>query len=196
MAWWRDTVLSQISDVISDVSGQLPEFSVRTAIRVLSVLGITGSALVRLDVDSYVQHEEPIAKDGLLANIGPNGTRASGAFVSPRGLSSFPPTIDSCVQPGVVVASPSTVNPNYYYSWRRDSALVFKTLIDQYTSGQDNTLGPLIDDYVAAEAEFQQVSNPSGSLQTGGLGEPKFYVNITAFEDGWGRPQRGESFFF
>jgi glucoamylase len=95
----------------------------------------------------------------------------------------------------VVVASPSTVNPNYYYSWRRDSALVFKTLIDQYTSGQDDTLGPLIDDYIAAEAKYQQVPNPSGSELTGGLGEPKFYVNITAFEGPWGRPQRGEFFF-
>jgi glucoamylase len=32
---------------------------------------------------------------------------------------------------GVVIASPSASNPNYLYTWVRDSSLVFKSLIDQ-----------------------------------------------------------------
>jgi hypothetical protein len=88
MAWWStlsaDPVLSHISDAISHVSAQLSHFNVHTVIRVLSVLGVTRSALVRYDVDSYIQNEELIAKAGLLANIGPNGSRAPGAFVSPH----------------------------------------------------------------------------------------------------------------
>jgi len=65
-------------------------------------------------------------------------------------------------QAGVVIASPSTANPNYLYSWIRDSSLVFKVIIDQYTTGQDSSFGNLIDDFVIAEARFQQIPNPSG----------------------------------
>ncbi|KAF7799714.1 hypothetical protein EIP86_010956 [Pleurotus ostreatoroseus] len=122
-------------------------------------------------VDSYISTESPIAKAGLLANIGPSGAKSSGA------------------KPGIVIASPSTSNPDYLYTWTRDSSLVFKTVIDQYTSGQDTTLRTLIDDFVSAEAFLQQVSNPSGTVSTGGLGEPKFNIDETAFTGAWGRPQ-------
>lgn len=64
-------------------------------------------------------------------------------------------------------------------------------LIDQYTIGLDETLRGLIDDFIAVEADIQQVSNPSGSISTGGLGEPKFNVDATAYVGSWGRPQRG-----
>jgi glucoamylase len=43
---------------------------------------------------------------------------------------------------------------------------------------------------VSAQAYLQGVSNPSGDPTTGGLGEPKFNVNRTAFTGPWGRPQR------
>jgi len=95
------------------------------------------------------------------------------------------------VQPGVVIASPSTTDPDYLYTWVRDSSLVFKALIDQYTSGQDAALRSLIDDFISAEANIQQVTNPSGTVSTGGLGEPKLHINETAFTGSWGRPQRG-----
>jgi glucoamylase len=95
------------------------------------------------------------------------------------------------MQPGVVVASPSTVNPDYYYSWIRDSSLVFKYIIDTFTQGKDNSLRALIDDFVLAQANLQGVANPSGGVESGNnLGEPKFYVNETAFLGNWGRPQR------
>ena len=94
-------------------------------------------------------------------------------------------------QAGVVIASPNTVNPDYLYTWVRDSSLVFKVLIDQYTSGQDTSLRSLIDEFVAAEATLQQTPNPSGDVTTGGLGEPKFNIDESAFTGAWGRPQRG-----
>jgi glucoamylase len=67
-------------------------------------------------------------------------------------------------------------------------------LIDQYTLGINSSafIRTLIDDFVSAEATVQQVSNPSGTVSTGGLGEPKFHVNESAFTEPWGRPQRGE----
>ncbi|THH00826.1 hypothetical protein EW026_g1770 [Hermanssonia centrifuga] len=138
---------------------------------ILLSLGLLGSALAQTtSVDTYVATESPIAKAGLLANIGPNGSKSSGA------------------KAGVVIASPSTSNPNYLYTWVRDSSLVFKVLVDQYTAGTDTSLRGLIDDFVTAEATLQQVTNPSGSVDTGGLGEPKFNIDETAFTDPWGRP--------
>ncbi|GJE97645.1 glycoside hydrolase family 15 protein [Phanerochaete sordida] len=124
--------------------------------------------------DLYVASESPVAKAGLLANIGPDGSKSSGA------------------KAGIVIASPSTVNPDYLYTWVRDSSLVFKVLIDQYTSGQDASVAArdLIDAFVSAEAILQQLPNPSGTVDAGGLGEPKFNINETAFTDSWGRPQR------
>ncbi|KZT67263.1 carbohydrate-binding module family 20 protein [Daedalea quercina L-15889] len=136
------------------------------------VLGLAGVALAQTNVSSYIATESPIAKAGVLANIGSSGSLSSGA------------------NPGIVIASPSTVNPDYLYTWTRDSSLTFKVLIDQYVNGQDDTLGTLIDEFTQAEAILQQVDNPSGSVSTGGLGEPKFNINETAFTGAWGRPQR------
>ncbi|KAN0127410.1 glucoamylase [Lactarius tabidus] len=138
-----------------------------------SVFGLLGSHVSDSpSADKYFSNELPIAKAGLLANIGPNGAKSSGA------------------ESGIVIASPNTVNPNYLYSWVRDSCLVFKVITDQYTLGQDNSLRDLIDRFFTAEAALQQVSNPSGLVSTGGLGEPKFNINGTAFLGSWGRPQR------
>ena len=101
----------------------------------LSVLfyGVTALA-ISSKADSYVMKEWPIAKAGLLANIGPSGSKSSGAKV--RALSSHVncyhhPNYLWRHKAGLVVASPSTVNPNYLFTWTRDSALVFKTIIDQ-----------------------------------------------------------------
>jgi glucoamylase len=81
-----------------------------------------------------------------------------------------------------VIASPNRDNPDYLFSWVRDSSLVFKVITDQFTRGEDNSLRGLID-----------VTNPSGTVATGGLGEPKFNIDGSAFTGSWGRPQRGSS---
>ena len=96
---------------------------------------------------------------------------------------------------GVVIASPSNTDPNYLFTWTRDSSLVFKLIVDQFTSGTDTTLRTLIDDFVSAQTIIQQVSDPSGSVSSGGLGEPKFNIDETAFTGAWGRPQRGQCVF-
>ncbi|KAK7028135.1 glycoside hydrolase 15 protein [Paramarasmius palmivorus] len=123
------------------------------------------SALTQRSIDEYIKKEMVIAKAGVLANIGPDGKRSSNAK-----------------------ASPST-DPDYLYTWTRDSSLVFKMLIDQYTQGRDISLRETIDNFVAAESYLQSVTNPSGNITTGGLAEPKFNINLTAFEGSWGRPQ-------
>ncbi|KAJ7079775.1 glucoamylase G2 [Mycena belliarum] len=138
----------------------------------LSALSLCGAVLAQSSVDSYVASESPIAKAGMLANIGATGSRSGGA------------------KAGVVIASPSTVDPDYLFTWVRDSSLVFKVIIDQFTSGEDTTLLGQIQNFVSAERALQQVSNPSGTVSTGGLGEPKFNIDESAFTGSWGRPQR------
>ncbi|KAJ6621757.1 glucoamylase [Mycena sp. CBHHK59/15] len=137
-----------------------------------SALSICGVALAQSSVDAYVAAESPIAKAGMLANIGAGGAKSAGA------------------KAGVVIASPSTVDPDYLFTWVRDSSLVYKVIIDQFTTGADTTLLGQIQNFIGAESALQQVSNPSGSISTGGLGEPKFNIDETAFTGSWGRPQR------
>ncbi|KAK0454590.1 glucoamylase [Armillaria borealis] len=136
---------------------------------VIGVLVTVGFTQVPLDPDAYVAFEKPIAKSHLLSNIGSSGTNARDAG------------------PGVVIAS---ADLDLFYTWTRDSSLVLKYLIDEFVSGGDTSLQSHIEDIVEAQIEIQQIPNPSGSPALDGLGEPKFYVNKTAFVGKIGRPQR------
>lgn len=142
----------------------------------LTALGLTGSVHDRPSsvgkLDAYIAQETHTAKSCLLANIGPDGAKSHGALA------------------GLVVASPSTQNPDYLYSWTRDSALVFKLLIEDFVAGDDLSLRGLIDAYITAESLIQQTPNPSGAAGKDGLGEPKFNIDGSPFLRPWGRPQR------
>lgn len=76
-----------------------------------------------------------------------------------------------------------------WYTWTRDAALTYKALVERFIAG-DTSLRGKIDQYVSSQAYLQGVSNPSGGPDSGGLGEPKFHVDRTAFTGDWGRPQR------
>ncbi|KAI1849333.1 hypothetical protein JX266_004828 [Neoarthrinium moseri] len=145
------------------------------AVAALSSLSIASPARLprAVDVDAFIAAQRPIALQGTLNNIGPNGSLVEGASA------------------GYVVASPSKVNPNYFYTWSRDSALTLKALVDEFILGE-TSLQQYIEDYVHAQAVLQTVSNPSGTfLPSGkGLGEPKYNVDGTRFNGNWGRPQR------
>ncbi|KAI5959635.1 SGA1 [Candida pseudojiufengensis] len=105
---------------------------------------------------------------------------------------------------GAIVASPSTSDPNYYYQWTRDSALSIKTLIfyiqDYYNSIIPNTdvnsilnkkIKEIVELYIIHNYYLQRLPNRSGTFEDlSGLGEPKFNVDMTAFDENWGRPQR------
>lgn len=56
----------------------------------------------------------------------------------------------------------------------------------RYTLGLDESLRGQIDNFVVSQKIIQQVSNPSGTVSTGGLGEPKFNIDETAFTGAWG----------
>ncbi|KAG9241566.1 1, 4-alpha-D-glucan glucohydrolase [Calycina marina] len=125
------------------------------------------------DLNSFVTTERAISLQGVLNNLGPGGSKAPGAGA------------------GYVVASPSLTDPDYFYTWTRDSALTLKMLIDEFING-NAALQTHIEDYVHAQAVLQTVASSSGSfLPAGlGLGEPKYQVNGTRFNGAWGRPQR------
>ncbi|KAI5278331.1 hypothetical protein KEM52_004724, partial [Ascosphaera acerosa] len=67
--------------------------------------------------------------------------------------------------------------------------MVMKLIVDEFIAGNDD-LQPLVHEYISAQAKVQVINNPSGSLESGGLGEPKYDVDETAFTGAWGRPQR------
>jgi glucoamylase len=120
-------------------------------------------------LSAYLSKEDPIAIKRILDNIGPN----LGA------------------KPGIVVASPSTVDPNYLYTWTRDGALTMKSLVERLIANNDKSLIATIEAYVKVQLTLQHISNPSGNFSDlSGLGEPKFNINATAFTGDWGRPQR------
>ncbi|EED14963.1 glucoamylase precursor, putative [Talaromyces stipitatus ATCC 10500] len=140
----------------------------------ISVQGAVVESVPRASgsLDSWLAAETPIALQGVLNNIGSGGVFTEGAVE------------------GIVIASPSKADPNYYYTWTRDSALTLKTLVDNFIAGASD-LESTIKDYINIESVLQGVSNPSGSITDGsGLGEPKFNVDGTAFTGAWGRPQR------
>lgn len=59
---------------------------------------------------------------------------------------------------------------------------MFKALVDTFiSSSYSASLQLEIENYISAQAELQTVSNPSGGLSSGGLGEPKFNADTTAF---------------
>ncbi|TFK24931.1 glucoamylase [Coprinopsis marcescibilis] len=138
----------------------------------LGLYSLLANAQANPAVDAFLARQLPISKAGLLANIGPDGSRSSGA------------------KAGVVIASPSTQDPDYLYTWTRDASLVFQEVVAQFTRGEDPSLRKNIDDFVASQAQLQTVSNPSGTISTGGLGEPKFNIDLTQYTGAWGRPQR------
>ncbi|KAH7324456.1 putative glucoamylase GMY2 [Stachybotrys elegans] len=125
----------------------------------------------RADLEDFIAAQSDISIAGVLANIGADGSKAPG------------------VPPGVVVASPSRSDPDYWYTWTRDAALTYKALVERFIAG-DSSLQRKIDEYVSAQAQLQQLDNPSGAARGAGLGEPKFLVDLTQFTGSWGRPQR------
>jgi hypothetical protein len=129
---------------------------------------------------AYASSESPIAKAGVLANIGPNGSKSQGAKGMSRACSatcyssrfiSFSGRCDRLVSPKqpleitqtdcitsdlsglqlpilTICMSLTKILLSWYideqclvnrYTWTRDSSLVFKMLIDQYTTGMGSS---------------------------------------------------------
>jgi glucoamylase len=150
-------------------------------IAILSIAGVAAASPFLQprqseSLEDFIARERNVSLPATLKNIGGlNGSDVSGA------------------DPGIVVASPSTVNPDYFYTWTRDSALTYIMLTDELIFGSErvgnNSLQIAVEDYTTAQGYLQTVTNPSGTLWPAGLGlsEPKFYTNKTRFDGAWGR---------
>lgn len=98
-----------------------------------------------------------------------------------RLLMNIQPT-EEC-DPGCIVASPSKKDPNYFYQWSRDSAMVMKVIIEYWKRDIDptGTAKQLILDFINETKKMQRMDTPSGGFKTGGLGEVKFEVDGKPF---------------
>lgn len=133
-----------------------------------------------VDFETWIEKQKEISFRGILNNIG--------------GVSD---TLEqSEVSKGAVIASPSRIQPNYFYQWVRDAALTIKSLvyhIDDNNFENVDDIQSVIEAYIENNYYLQRLDNNSGKFDDpdkSGLGEPKFHANNTAFVQNWGRPQR------
>lgn len=130
----------------------------------LFLSSITGIAQANPEFESWIRMQREASVTKLLANIS---------------------RVDTA--PGTIVASPSKSDPDYYYHWVRDGALVADVLISAYDTESDSNrkkhLGKILRDWVTLSQKQQTIKTLSG------LGEPKFNADGSAFNDPWGRPQ-------
>lgn len=105
-----------------------------------------------------------VAQRRLLANVSPNDGLA-----------------------GSVIASPSRHDPDYYYHWVRDAALVMDTILTMYERSTDVAEKRHLIQHVLDFANFTRVNQTTQTIA--GIGEVKFYVSGDGFLGPWGRPQ-------
>jgi glucoamylase len=89
------------------------------------------------------------------------------------------------LEPGVVIAGTSKSNPNYFYHWVRDAALVMEIVarVGKHSPTARKRSDELLHGFAAFSRKNQE------SFAYGGLGEPKYHVDGSAYLGPWGRPQ-------
>lgn len=113
---------------------------------------------------TWLEDESPIAVGKVLQNISP-----------------------ADALPGAVIAAPTRENPNYYYHWVRDAGLVITAMTQQYELSRDPVLKSALNRKFTEYLSFSDRIQRTRTLT--GLGEPKFNVDGSAYNDPWGRPQ-------
>ncbi|KAI9141736.1 Six-hairpin glycosidase-like protein [Paraphysoderma sedebokerense] len=140
----------------------------RTILKLVSaflLFGFIAAAPGANNFEDWFSRQHKFSLQHLLKNINPPGT-----------------------VPGVVVASPSKRDPDYWYHWIRDAALVVDVVNDQYELGNGDLkrYEQIFRDFASLSRRNQLTPTKSG---VNNLGEPKFNVDGSAFNDDWGRPQ-------
>jgi glucoamylase len=145
-----------VASVRSDAAGPLGTF------RGVNIFGAT-DVNQALTFETWLAQEANISVTKMAANISPAGAAR-----------------------GAVVASPSQKDPNYFYFWVRDAALVMNVAVHGYitaTGPSKMRWQSALTDYVDFSRSNQLSPTPTG------LGEPKFFADGSVFTDPWGRPQ-------
>jgi glucoamylase len=125
-----------------------------------SLTALAGNALV-----PQIEQTEPTAIEYLTRNI------------------SRPDTL-----PGFVVASPSKVEPNYYFHWTRDAALTMQGVQDILEHESNPKLRQKLEQMLYDYVEFSRRNQLTPTLSIG-YGEPKFNPDGSGYTGSWGRPQ-------
>ncbi|KAF1330242.1 Glycoside hydrolase family 15 carbohydrate-binding module family 21 protein, partial [Globisporangium splendens] len=114
------------------------------------------------DITTYLATALPSLKSFLLANISPKN-------------------VNGALAGSIIAATPGGAN-NYVFHWIRDAGLVMDVVNSLYKDG-DSTLEQTFWDHASFTKRIQGLTTLTG------LGEAKYYVTGTAFNDGWCRPQ-------
>jgi glucoamylase len=121
----------------------------------------TGFPAGNSSVSSWIAGQLEISRFTMLRNINPAGTVK-----------------------GFIAASLSTANPDYFYAWTRDAALVSHVIANDYntTLAGNSTILGLLKDYVTFSINTQNTATVCNCL-----GEPKFNKDGSGFSGPWGR---------
>jgi len=89
------------------------------------------------------------------------------------------------VHKGLIIASPSKDDPNYFYHWIRDAGICMTTIFKLYEKKilSKKEFMNYFTNYITAEKTIQNLDTLTY------LGEPKINVDLTPFNGPWGRPQ-------
>ncbi|SCU90938.1 LAMI_0E04148g1_1 [Lachancea mirantina] len=143
---------------------------------------LSPTTVSRDQFDIWLKQQTRVCFEKLLANIGDSNLNDL-------------PTAER-VSEGVVLASPSKKNPDYFYHWVRDGSITMNTVVKSLVPAQDPsslnlTLAGTVLKFLNTSFVLQRTDNPSGTCKRDlkGLGEPKWLVNNTPFTGNWGRPQ-------
>lgn len=159
---------------------------------------IHSNEITRQEFDEWIEEQTAIALQNLQNNIADNNLNNNTLVYSSNGMIE-----------GIVLASPSESDPNYFYDWTRDTAITMNTIInvlrvqtesEKTTSHLDGSKSAGIDirlfgtvfKYMNKTYSTQRTENLSGDFlsdELKGLGEPKWEVNGNSFDGSWGRPQ-------
>ena len=92
--------------------------------------------------------------------------------------------------PGTILASPSKTDPNYYYFWVRDGAMVMQSVLGMYQTSAVAGQEAQHQHYLDAIYQYVKMSRDN-QLRTGqdGMGEPRFNADGSINTEPWGRPQ-------
>ncbi|MCJ1229934.1 glycoside hydrolase 15 protein [Toensbergia leucococca] len=89
---------------------------------------------------------------------------------------------------GTVIAGQSFANPDYAYNWVRDASRTISVVYDFYTAANSTVSRATYESILFEYAQAGATEQNDQDLITG-LGEPKFFLNNSAFTGPWGRPQ-------
>lgn len=90
---------------------------------------------------------------------------------------------------GAIVASPSKSNPDYFYHWVRDAALVSRVFVRLWSTLPEGQVKQKYMDEIKAILAFSRKLQLTPNKSNPWAGEPKFKADGTPIDEEWGRPQ-------